>query len=141
MSAFRMNAKNVFLTYAQCGITKEAMQDYLVNLEGDRIAWMVIAREKHADGNPHLHVQIQYEEARNVRNPAHYDFEEYHPNVSATRNLKKVCVLIFYFLKWYDFLSSSLSFLSSSVALLSIYYRLRSMSLRMVTTCSTVWRT
>lgn len=48
--AFRLNAKNIFLTYAQCTILKEDMIDYLRNLEGDRIAWMIVAHEKHADG-------------------------------------------------------------------------------------------
>lgn len=87
---FRVNAKNYFLTYAQCTIPKERMVELLVELEGDRIEWMVVAHELHEDGGSHLHVAIEYEKRRNIRDQDHFDFEEFHPNISGTRNLKKV---------------------------------------------------
>lgn len=90
MSNFRINAKNFFLTYAQCNASKEALRDFLNGLEGDRIEWLVIAQEKHQDGGLHLHVQIQYTRQRNIRRADHFDFGDFHPNISGTRNLKKV---------------------------------------------------
>lgn len=89
-SEFRINAKNIFLTYAQCAINKEDMRDYILGKEGDRIEWMVIARETHQDGHFHLHIQIEYERSRQIYSQDHYDFEDAHPNITATRNLKKV---------------------------------------------------
>lgn len=91
MANFRMNAINYFLTYAQCDIAKEDMLALLVELEGDRIKWCVIAHELHQDGGHHLHVQIEYERRRNIRNGAHFDFLGCHPNIQATRRIKDVC--------------------------------------------------
>lgn len=87
---WRINAKNYFLTYSQCDYEPKDLMDYLLELEGDLIKWMVVAQELHEDGNPHLHVQIEYERARNLRNERHFDTDRYHPNVQGTRKLKKV---------------------------------------------------
>lgn len=86
----RINGKNLYLTYSQCAIPAIEVRDRLLELEGDRIAWMVVASELHQDGNPHLHVQIEYERARSIRDATrHFDLDEFHPNVQCTRNLKK----------------------------------------------------
>lgn len=114
-STFRINAKNYFLTYAQCDVTKEDMRDHILGLEGDRIAWMVLASEKHADGGDHLHIQIEYENSRQIYKADHFDKGEFHPNITGTRNLKKVFFYFFY-----------LGFRTN-------YYRLGSTSLRMGT--------
>ena len=53
-----------------------------------------MAHELHQDGGHHLHVQIELHRRKNVRNQAYFDHGEFHPNISGTRNLKKVCVLI-----------------------------------------------
>lgn len=66
------------------------MVELLVGLEGDRIEWLVVAHELHEDGGSHLHVAIEYEKRRNIRDATHFDFEDFHPNISGTRNLKKV---------------------------------------------------
>ena len=45
----------------------------------------VIARERHADGNHHLHACIEYEQV--LRKPSNYlDFEGKHPNKQDPRN-------------------------------------------------------
>lgn len=85
-----MNAKNYFLTYAQCEVTKEDMLAALLELEGDRIKWAVVAHELHQDGGDHLHVQIEYERPRNIRKEDHFDFLGAHPNIQATRRIKDV---------------------------------------------------
>lgn len=103
MPNLRINAKNLYLTYAQCGIPIIEVRDRLVELEGDKIEWMVVAGELHQDGNPHLHVQIEYHSRRSIRDATRYfDLDEFHPNVQATRNLKKVvyCLLINLFFKF-----------------------------------------
>lgn len=87
---FRMDARNVFLTYAQCNVTKEDLGNFFQELEGDKLEWFVIASELHEDGNPHLHVQLQYEKKKCVRRADYYDFREFHPNFSPTRSMKKV---------------------------------------------------
>lgn len=88
--AFRVNAKNFFLTYAQCPITKEDMLAHLQELEGDKIKWIIIAHELHQDGGSHLHVQIEYVRKRNLRNAAWFDILDCHPNIQGTRRIKDV---------------------------------------------------
>lgn len=88
---FRMNAKNYFLTYAQCEVDKEDMVAFLLDLEGDKIKWLVVAHELHEDGGDHLHVQVEYERPRNIRKQDHFDCMGCHPNIQATRRIKDVC--------------------------------------------------
>lgn len=89
--AFRVNAKNYFLTYPQCNASIADIRDFILGMEGDKVNWMVIARELHQDGNPHLHVQIEFATPKNIKRADYYDYQEFHPNISGTRNVKKVC--------------------------------------------------
>lgn len=90
MPGFRVNAKNYFLTYPQCDLSSADLRDFLLTKEGDRINWMCIARELHQDGNPHFHIQIEFVSAKSIKSADYYDFRGFHPNISGTRNVKKV---------------------------------------------------
>jgi len=90
MSAFRLNAKNIFLTYSQCEVAKEDLLEFLKDLIGDRIKWCVVAHELHQDGGHHLHVQLELERPLNIRNQDHFDCMGCHPNIQGTRHIKKV---------------------------------------------------
>jgi len=60
---WRIRTKQLFLTYPQCGATKECTLDKIKELFGDNLVWAVVAEEDHKDGTPHLHAAIQLEDA------------------------------------------------------------------------------
>lgn len=87
---FSLQGKNLFLTYAQCPLSKEhaltALQDRFENL----IGW-VVARELHQDGNAHLHIYLQFSDTFKTRDPRFADLEHtYHPNAQSVRSSKSV---------------------------------------------------
>jgi len=85
---FRLNARNVYLTYPQCPME---MQDMLQELnEIKPYLHYCICRERHEDGNYHLHVLLQYETPCNVRRANYYDVRGYHPNVQSARDVKSI---------------------------------------------------
>lgn len=64
MSRFRLRSKKLFLTYPQCTVDpSEALRQLsaIVSATGH-----VIAKEKHADGNSHLHVYLEATETMEV---------------------------------------------------------------------------
>lgn len=98
---FRCNAASIFLTYAQCDVTKEQALEFFTTTHRDHadITWGVFASERHEDGGFHLHVQVVYGRKLNIRDPAYFDIQAdledgeqvvFHPNFSGSRNLKAV---------------------------------------------------
>lgn len=65
------------------------MLNHLRGLEPDASYW-VVAREKHQDGNFHLHVIGGWNDKRDIRTANYFDYEGFHPNIQAPRSLKKV---------------------------------------------------
>ena len=72
-----LQAKNWFLTYPQCATTKE---EALRKLQGHPkltqlgIKGLMIAQEKHQDGNPHLHIALWLQKTLKTRDRRFYDF-------------------------------------------------------------------
>lgn len=98
---FRVNSKNLFLTYPQCPIEKQELLDWLVELEGDHgVSWMVVAKENHKAGGTHLHVQIEYGRRRSIRDArSRFDATDengavYHPNIQGTRRMGDVAAYV-----------------------------------------------
>jgi hypothetical protein len=86
---FRFNAKNVFLTYPQCGdLSKERLRDFLVESLGCR--WYHIGRESHVDGGYHLHAYAGWERKRDLRGADCFDCDGQHPNITIPRDAKAV---------------------------------------------------
>jgi hypothetical protein len=78
MTSFRFQAKNVLLTYAQCG----DLCGFSVNSHlGDLGAECIVAREEHADGGSHLHVFAQWERQFRSRRSDVFDVGGRHPNI------------------------------------------------------------
>lgn len=83
-SKFRLNAQSLFMTYAQCDLAPE---DLLSHLQGAilkrawKIVQYVIAREKHEDGNNHLHAFIKLDKKVNIGDPKIFDILGHHPNM------------------------------------------------------------
>lgn len=83
-SGFRIQAKNMFLTYPKCSAGKSCLQDFLLNkLELD---YCMVVQETHEDGSPHLHALISAKRKFETRNPKCFDFMCFHGNYQAARN-------------------------------------------------------
>lgn len=82
--SFRLQAKNVFLTYSQAATieTKESLLDFL-KTRGNGITYCLVSRELHEDGNAHYHALISYAKRRDFRNPRYFDFNGIHPNMQS----------------------------------------------------------
>ncbi|KAJ0765842.1 putative geminivirus AL1, replication-associated protein [Helianthus annuus] len=78
---FLVNAKNYFITYPQCYISKEDCLEQLKVLPiPSAIKYIAICRELHEYGKPHLHVLMQMEKKFKCQNPRFFDIN--HPNTS-----------------------------------------------------------
>nr|AIG55100.1 replication-associated protein [Dioscorea persimilis] len=94
---FRLNAKNYFLTYARCSLTKEeALRQLLeVSLASNK-KYIRVAGELHEDGSPHLHVLIQLEGRAQVTNNRLFDLHSpsssinFHPNIQSAKSSSDV---------------------------------------------------
>lgn len=82
--SFRVNARNIFLTYPQLNISHQVLHDYLQTL-ADNVYSCV---ERHQDGNTHFHAICSYEKKKDIRSATYFDFEGHHCNIQACRNLE-----------------------------------------------------
>nr|ANW06407.1 replication-associated protein [Eggplant golden mosaic virus] len=90
---FRINAKNYFLTYPQCSLTKEEALSQIQALETPTNKLFIrICRELHEDGTPHLHVLIQFEGKFQCKNHRFFDLKSptrsahFHPNIQGAKS-------------------------------------------------------
>ncbi|APB03269.1 replication protein [Tobacco leaf curl Cuba virus] len=91
------NAKNYFLTYPQCSLTKEEALSQLKKLNTPvNKKFIKICRELHQDGKPHLHVLIQFEGKYNCTNNRFFDLvspsrsAHFHPNIQGAKSSSDV---------------------------------------------------
>jgi len=85
---FQLNAKNVFLTYPQCPISKEACLFYL--LEAHSIEAARVGLELHQDGNTHLHVYLRGVDSFRTKNERLFDLHGFHANIQSCRRINDV---------------------------------------------------
>jgi len=77
-SSFRVQARYVLLTYAQCGDLDEwRVHDVITSFPAE----CLIARETHADGGIHLHAFVDFGRRVDIRNPRRFDVDGHHPNI------------------------------------------------------------
>lgn len=63
---FRLQARQIFLTYSQCDLPKRELLEFLQSkLSVDRY---IIAVEKHEDGRPHLHAYLKLAKKCDIKN-------------------------------------------------------------------------
>lgn len=88
---FRLQAKNIFLTYPQCTLSSTILLEYLSGLLSDhQVKYLCVASESHQDGSPHLHALICLGKKLHVRSANFFDVDDFHPNVQAARDPKQV---------------------------------------------------
>lgn len=79
----RLNRKTFFLTYPQCSLDPECVLDWMLKKGGEQI---VVGREKHQDGNLHLHVFVQFEKKKNLKRADYFDIKGFHPNIGQDKS-------------------------------------------------------
>lgn len=66
---FRLNCKNFFLTYPQCDYSKDlCLENIRTFFTPEDIEFAVVAKERHGDGEPHLHAVVSLKQRRDIRN-------------------------------------------------------------------------
>nr|AGH27801.1 AC1 protein [Tomato yellow leaf curl virus] len=89
---FKIYAKNYFLTYRNCSLSKEEALSQLKNLESPTDKkYIKVCRELHENGEPHLHVLIQFEGKYQCKSQRFFDLvspnrsAHFHPNIQAAK--------------------------------------------------------
>ncbi|ACI24162.1 AC1 protein [Clerodendrum golden mosaic China virus] len=94
---FRISAKNYFLTYPHCSVTKDEALSQLrsINTQVNK-KYIKVCRELHEDGSPHLHVLIQFEGKYVCTNNRLFDLvsptrsTHFHPNIQGAKSSSDV---------------------------------------------------
>ncbi|AGI42768.1 replication protein [Vigna yellow mosaic virus] len=97
-SAFRIQARNIFLTYPQCDINKDDALQMLQSLSWSVVkpTYIRVSREEHADGFPHLHCLIQLSGKPSIKDARFFDITHprrstrFHPNIQAAKDSNAV---------------------------------------------------
>nr|AFV52563.1 Rep [Tomato leaf deformation virus] len=94
---FQISAKNYFLTYPHCSLTKEEALSQFQNLNTPiNKKYIKICRELHENGEHHLHVLIQFEGKYNCKNQRFFDLvsptrsAHFHPNIQGAKSSSDV---------------------------------------------------
>ncbi|AQM52251.1 replication associated protein [Tomato leaf curl Burkina Faso virus] len=94
---FRVNSKNYFLTFPKCSLTKDEALEQLLKLQTPtNKKYIKICRELHEDGEPHLHVLLQFEGKFNCQNQRFFDLvsptrsAHFHPNIQGAKSSSDV---------------------------------------------------
>lgn len=85
-SSFRLSAKNLFLTYPNCG-SKDACFEFLKTKFADCAKYILVAQETHQSGEPHLHCVVSLARKSNFKRPDCLDFDGFHGDYKAARDL------------------------------------------------------
>ncbi|AAM78600.1 replication protein [Potato yellow mosaic virus-[Guadeloupe]] len=95
--SFSIKAKNYFLTYPHCSLSKEDALSQIQNLNIPvNKKFIKICRELHENGEPHLHVLIQFEGKFNCTNNRLFDLvsptrsTHFHPNIQGAKSSSDV---------------------------------------------------
>nr|UEE00986.1 replication-associated protein [Begomovirus mozlegume] len=95
--AFRVNAKNIFATYPRCTIPKEETLELLRQIPtAVNKKFIKVAKELHENGEPHLHVLLQFEGKLQITNPRLFDLvsgcraQVFHPNIQGAKSSSDV---------------------------------------------------
>jgi len=83
----QINAKSFFLTYPRCSETKESLHNFITALCQPN--FIIVGRELHEDGEPHLHTCFTLDAAFRSRDPRCFDFKGHHPNIVRPRAILK----------------------------------------------------
>lgn len=86
---FRVSAKNFFVTYPQCNLSKNTLIIFLKS-KFPTATYILVSEEQHEDGSPHLHAFISTSIKKDIKSETYLDTAGFHPNIQAAREPAKV---------------------------------------------------
>lgn len=92
---FRLDCQYWFVTYSQCNVDKADILSHIVLRHPDRCPeWVRVVRERHEDGQFHLHALINWGSRLCTRNARFLDYTAddgsvYHPKLEPARSVAK----------------------------------------------------
>ena len=84
---FRIQSKELFLTYSQCILTKEELLTFLSKKM--KIEEYIICIENHKKEGRHLHAYISLEKRCDIKNCNYLDYKGYHPKIEKVKSSVK----------------------------------------------------
>jgi hypothetical protein len=94
---FRVQGKNIFLTYPRCSLRKERVMEKLKLKRKTKLDYMTVAQENHEDGSKHLHALLSYNSKQDITLQNAFDLSDdempgrtFHPNIQSVRNSEAV---------------------------------------------------
>ncbi|XP_028055415.1 uncharacterized protein LOC114259583 [Camellia sinensis] len=104
---FRVQNKNIFLTYPRCSVPKERLLEKIRELFTNRPPnYVRVAHELHEDGEPHLHALVQFPYRFQTQDERFFDVTDdhtnrhFHPNIQGANNHQ---VVLEYISKYGDY--------------------------------------
>lgn len=89
-NTFRLESKNLFLTYPKCDLSKEDIINELRRKLGENLKNYVVAEENHESGEPHRHVYLNLSNQIRTRDSRYFDIRGYHGNYQGCRGVSAV---------------------------------------------------
>lgn len=80
---FKFNAKNIFLTYPNCPLSKETLLEKLQGLH--TFQYYIVCEELHESGEPHLHAVLTFPKRYHTTNSRAFDVGHYHPHIKTLK--------------------------------------------------------
>lgn len=88
---FNINSQSWFLTYPRLDITKEeALRLLQLKLANKPYKGMVVCRELHQDGTPHIHAYVLLKDRYNCKVATFWDLNGHHGNYQKARDISAV---------------------------------------------------
>lgn len=84
--AFRLNSKTVFLTFPKCSFDPQEYYEFLS--DKSPLQYYGCVEEKHASGEPHMHIMCKFNKKLDVRDSKWFDYQGHHANIGAIKNWK-----------------------------------------------------
>lgn len=82
---FRLQSKNFSITFPQCAVSKKDALERILRLCPSPKG-VIVCQEKHADGEPHLHIGLFLNDRLRTRDPNYFDcIAQKHGNYQSTR--------------------------------------------------------
>ena len=83
---WRLEAKRLALTYPKCSLPRDRVAVALRAVLD--VEWIVVAQEKHEDGDFHLHCAVLLNKQLRTRDSRLMDIEGHHPNIKVMTNVR-----------------------------------------------------
>lgn len=86
MGTGEWNQKSFLLTYPHCELERAVVGEHLKSLGG---VVVVVAREMHKDGEPHIHAWVEFVKKKHIVGCRVFDVRGFHANIGKIKNAKR----------------------------------------------------